>query len=470
MGITNWLAKHPDLRRAAATLVAAVPLSVRLGRPFWQWYAFFRESEKWSADQMNAFQLDRVRTLLRRLAESSTFYRNRLGSIDIESIRSLDDFRQVVPTLTREEFARNYDTIFTPDSRDGRLSRAQSSGTTGRALQFYHTTGDDMREWAAISHQWSRVGYDPARSRRAEFRSLTQPGRIVDWYPERNMLRCSVINLKPHDVRQYAEAIRSFRAEFLHGYPSAIHILASTVCNDGIDFPQPRAVLLASEEVHAHQLAAIEQAFPNAKIFAHYGCAERTVLAGWCERRREYHILPQYAIVDVDPHTHEIIGTNLFNVINGFVRYRMTDTVLESDDRPCPDCGRPYAPRIVRLGGRCEDYLYSSQNGWVPPAIITYPLKHLQAVQEVQIRQRVPESLTVRFSTVRPEDVRLMRELDDIGAGLRRLFGADTEITFERTEGFPRTPSGKFRWIINEMDAAPKTGCTADEFQPQMLR
>ena len=309
-------------------------------------------------------------------------------------------------------------------------------------MQFFHLAKDEQREWAAICHQWKRVGYLPEKSRRAEFRGLTTAGKIMDIFPEKNMVRCSILDLKPEHIRYYAEKLRDFRIDFYHGYPSALYLLAVQICNMGIDFPQPEAILLASETVYDWQIEQIRAAFSKSKLFAHYGCAERTVLAGWCEYRQEYHSLPQYALVEVDETTLEVIGTNLFNTINGFVRYRMTDTVLEVANGTCPDCGRAYAPRLVQLGGRSEDYLYSPLNGWISPAIVTYPLKALQAIQEIQFTQKEKDILEVRF-TVRPGRALLLEtDLMHIEADLFRLFGEEMKFQFEQVEDFERSPSG----------------------------
>ena len=253
--------------------------------------------------------------------------------------------------------------------------------------------------------------------------------------------------------RRYADEIRRFGATFFHGYPSALYLLAQTICNHGIDFPQPHALLLASEQVYDWQLPLLETAFPRAKIFAHYGCAERTVLGGWCETRREYHMLPQYSFVEVAPGTNEILGTNLYNSINGFVRYRMSDTALAVATEPCPDCGRAYAPRFTQLGGRAEDYLLSPAQGWIPPAIVTYALKSLQSIREVQIVQRERTKLLVHY-TVAPQAsaAALDRERADIRDSLRRLFGPAMQIDFEPVTDFPRTATGKFRWTVCQLD------------------
>jgi phenylacetate-coenzyme A ligase PaaK-like adenylate-forming protein len=378
------IATNPIIQKIARYSLSKVPAPWRLGSHFFRWYAFFEASEQWSPEELQSYQLNRVRALLRNLKQTSHYYQERLGGIDLDRITSLESFSTQVPSIDRATYHDNFNTLLSKKWRRRFLSKVSTSGTTGMALQFYHERKDHAREWAAICHQWKRVGYDPIRSTRAEFRALTTGGKLVEAFPDHRMVRCSILHLKQEHVRHYADHLTRHPVDFFHGYPSALFLLAKEIVAHGMRFPSPKGILLASENVYDWQVAKIEEAFPRTKLFAHYGCAERTVLGGWCEHRREYHVLPQYSLVEIDPITREIIGTNLFNDTNAFIRYRMTDTVLEAAEEICPDCGRPYIPRLVTLGGRSEDYVYSPRFGWIAPAIITYPLKALRYVKEIQ--------------------------------------------------------------------------------------
>lgn len=326
------------------------------------------------------------------------------------------------------------------------------------ALQFYHSVKDDAREWAAICHQWRRVGYLPSESIRAEFRGLTSHGKLVEVFPRHNMIRCSTLHLKKEHIHLYSDEIRKYKVKFLHGYPSAIYLLARGICESGIDFPQPTAILFASENVYDWQLVQIQTAFPNSLLFSHYGCAERTVLGGWCEYRKEYHILPQYSLVEVDQSSHEIIGTNLSNTINGFVRYRMGDTVIEVVEEYCPDCSRPYTPRFIKIGGLSGEYLFSPQTGWIPSSSITFAFNELKVIRESQLLQREESKVLIRY-TVREGTDHTMEEADvsQILSGMHHLFGNYISISFERVDDFPRDASGKFKWVICELDKTPRS-------------
>jgi phenylacetate-coenzyme A ligase PaaK-like adenylate-forming protein len=450
--VVTLIKRYPKVETIVRRLKSLAPMELRLGRRFWWWYAFFRESETWSEAELAEFQMERLRGLLHKLRTTSAFYHKRLEGVDLDRLQTPEDFKRNVAPLSRKEFAAHLREIRAAQVPRRQLSLSSTSGTTGLSMQFYHRREDAAREWAAICHQWSRVGFDPAHSRRAEFRGLTPRGTIVQYYPDMNMVRCSILDLEEEKIRCYADVIRRSGAKFFHGYPSAIYLLARKIAEKGLAFPQPEAVLLASETVYPFQLDAIKNAFPTARIYAHYGCAERTVLAGWCEYRQEYHVLPQYSLVEVDPTTKEIIGTNLYNDVNGFVRYRMADVATEVAQSKCPDCGRPYLPRLTALGGRMEDYLFSAERGWIAPAIVTYPLKNLRVVEEIQFHQEQRDAIRLRY-TVREESTEeeLQLELRRVLQGLNRLFGAGTRFDFERVNGFARGPTGKFKWIVCEL-------------------
>lgn len=266
------------------------------------------------------------------------------------------------------------------------------------------------------------------------------------------MIRCSILHLDKTYISYYADQIRRYNVTYLHGYPSALYLLARCIKESGILFPRIKGLLLASEMIYEWQLDVLRDVFPEARIFAHYGCAERTVLAGWCEYQKVYHVLPQYSLVEIDPETNEVIGTNLFNIVNGFIRYRMTDVVLEPSWDRCRDCQRPYLPRFKTVGGRMGDFLYSRERGWIAPAIVTYPFKGLKAIIETQISQSTPEEIIIRFvaKAGMPDEV-IERDQKHICEGMVHLLGKDMKLRFVRVDAIPKDETRKFKWIVSDL-------------------
>lgn len=432
----------PGLESAVRHLKATVPYQYRLGRHFFEWYQRFEDAESWSAEQTADYRRELLVQLLQSLKDRHPTYREMLRGCD--PAQAAENLPSVFPVLTRNGFRA----IPSQPELASRLSPAGTSGTTGNALQFFHDAKDNEREWAAICHQWRRIGFDPLISRRAEFRGLVPPGQLVQKFPEYNMLRCSILDLGRDSVRHYASVCRDNRIEFLHGYPSALDLLARTCLKEGIRFEGIRGIMLASEMVYPHQTEMIEQAFPGARLIAHYGNAERVALGAWCETERTYHLLPLYSMIEVQD-DGSLIGTNLFNTVNPFIRYQMSDRVTLAGSKACPACGRYADPLVLTVDGRAEDYLYSPVRGWIPPAIITYPLKHLQVVREMQLVQREKDSIELRYSTVGDTDE--SAEIADIAAGLESILTGVTIVPV-RYESLSRGGAGKFRWLVSELE------------------
>jgi phenylacetate-CoA ligase len=444
--LASSIQRSPELELAARYMKSTVPYRYRLGRTFFEWYARFLDAESWSIERTVEYRHQLLVQLLRRLMHEHPVYGEILRGHNPALVAS--DLACVFPVMTRSSFRE------TPGQRQlaRKLSVASTSGTTGNALQFFHAAEDNQREWAAICHQWRRVGFDPLVSRRAEFRGLVAPGRLVQKFPEYNMLRCSILDLGPESVRHYASVCRESGIEFLHGYPSALDLLARTCLKEGVRFHGIRGIMLASEMVYPHQTDVIEQAFPDARLIAHYGNAERVGLGAWCEAARTYHMLPLYSLIEVQD-DGLLVGTNLFNVVNPFLRYRMSDRVTPSGHQVCPACGRYADPLVVAVDGRAEDYLFSPERGWIPPAIITYPLKNLRVVREIQLVQREEDLVELRYST--ESDADAAGEISEIAAGLAGIL-AGVRIVPVRHESLSRGGTGKFRWLVSELD--PHTG------------
>jgi phenylacetate-CoA ligase len=254
-------------------------------------------------------------------------------------------------------------------------------------------------------------------------------------------------------IRVYAEEIRRSKTRFFHGYPSALALLADGVLSSGMDFPQPEGILLVSEPVLDWQQQRIKEAFPGARLLAHYGCAQRTISAAWCEHRQEYHVLPQYGMTEIEPETGELITTNLYNSENGFVRFRMGDAALEWSAEPCPDCGRSYLPRITELAGRLDDYLYSTEKGWIPSVVVTPALKFLREVGDIQFVQMERDEILVRYMLKNPNsEAEAAVELQTLLGKFQEIFGIEMKFSLQRVDSFERGAAGKWKWVVSRLD------------------
>jgi phenylacetate-CoA ligase len=429
----------------------AIPVQYRYGKDFWETYHFLQESQWWSREKLEEYQMQQLSKLLHHAYENVPYYRKIFDERGLKpkNIQSFDDFRKL-PNLTKDDFKVHFDEIVSKNVDLQHLPLSHTSGTSGKPLQFYTSPTIGQKEWAFILHQWSRVGYKP-NDKRVEIRgTIKDAENLVEFDPGSKVLRFSPRIDNQEVAQYYLNRMNEFKAEFIHGYPSAIAFFAHTIKKYGLQVPfSVKAILFASETVYGWEREICKEVF-QCRVFSHYGMAEQVALGAECEYSSHYHFLPQYAINEIDPETNEIIGTSLLNFINPFIRYRTTD--IAANVTPiCGKCGRAYFPVVERVEGRMEDYIVTYR-GLISPATVTHPFKDFKTIRETQIYQKSTNLVILRLVPWLPKNQELYQtEVKTLCRDLQQILGEDIRIEVEEVDAIETAKSGKFKWIVSEV-------------------
>jgi phenylacetate-CoA ligase len=342
------------------------PRPNRYGPVFWQTYQFLLLSEKWSADELQAFQFRRVKSIISDAYEKSSFYRSRFQKANVtpNDLECLADIR-LFPFLEKTDIKNNLDQIAVLSYPKRERIYVTTGGTTGVPVGIYlHKTTDAMRlafEWRQFSwgnHSW--------RDRCVVIRGRVMQNRLIQYDPVDNYLYLSAFDLTHENMRNYLRAIKSFKPSVIRAYPSAAEILARYVLEEDPGFNQDgaiKAIFTSSEALYGYQKSLIEKAF-KAKIFDKYGNSEQASIIGMCGYGDLYHDAQEYALTEIldendNPVTKEggigeIVSTPFTNPVTPLIRYRTGD-FAQVTFRPCP-CGRAHR-RVKKILGRSQDYL-----------------------------------------------------------------------------------------------------------------
>lgn len=435
------------------TAYSKFPIQLRLGPAFWNTYSFLQKSQWWSKEVLEQYQMSQLRILLNHSYANVPYYRKTFDSIGLkpQHIHNLDDLSKV-PLLTKDVFKLNYNEMVARNFDLTNLIKSNTSGTSGKPLQFYQEISENEKEWAFICHQWSRVGYKPGDPR-VELRGKVIHGEnraILN--PYSNVLRLSPLIENPLIAKYYLKKIKAFNSSFLHGYPSAIASFAFTIKKYDLKVPfRLKAVFFTSELVYEWQKVIVQEVF-GCRTFSHYGMSEHVATAAECEQSAHYHFIPQYGITEIDPITNEIIATSFLNNINPFIRYRTTDTVSTPFRSKCNCCTRNYFPIVEDIQGRIEDYIITPEGTLISPAIITHPFKNLRTVKDTQLIQESATQLILRvvlWDRIISKDS--ATELRQLSMGLQEILGVNIQIKTEIVNELKRLKSGKFKWILSEV-------------------
>lgn len=196
--------------------------------------------------------------------------------------------------------------------------------------------------------------------------------------------------MSPATLPAYVETLRRHQPPWLHGYPSALALLAGFMLETGRDLGyQVEWVTVGAETLLVHQSDQISRAFGTPPK-QHYGMAEAVANISQCDQG-SLHVDEDFAAVEFvlnsDGVTHRIIGTNLSNPATPLLRYEIKDRVELAEGR-CA-CGRP-GRLINSIEGRQDDYVILKMAlGWAVCAVclsIWYTFVKLKFGSEYQVR------------------------------------------------------------------------------------
>ena len=204
------------------------------------------------------------------------------------------------------------------------------------------------------------------------------------------------------NLEKYCVAIEKYKPEFIHGYMSAIMMLAKYVESRGGGLKHSfKGILAVSENILREQRDYVEKVF-GARVFSFYGHSERLVIAGECEKSSQYHIEPLYGYCELldrngrQANEGEITGTGFLNDAMPLIRYRTGDIASWSGEKECP-CGR-HALRLAGVQGRWnQDMLVTKEGAYVSLAALNIHSDEFDYIVRYKLVQDEPGVVTMKI-------------------------------------------------------------------------
>lgn len=443
--------RHRFLRRAAALL----PPPLREGYTYWRWRWFLQRAQWWSRAQIEAWQLERLRAIVRHAYRHTEGYRElyRSAGIHPRDIRTLDD-RKLLPFVTKRMLQSDVE-AFSVRRRDRQY--ITTGGSTGIPFGFYVRRRDHASERAFMHAGWRMGGWTPER-RSAILRGgfIGSPRDFWEFDPFRQQLFLSSYYLTPDTVAEYLRQAHRHSASVLQAYPSALNLLLDLIKERGLQDAVPfDLLLLGSENVYPWLLEKAEAILGPTGIHAWYGHAEQAVLAPWCETTQAYHVWPFYGLVDIVSESGhdvalgevgEIVGTSLRLRATPFIRYRTMDRAERGPTR-CDACGRNFQ-LMPCVAGRAHEVIVTATRRYLSMTMINFHDEIFDGLRQFQFRQRKPGVVTFAYVPKQPLDDAAVAA---IAAGLRRKLGPDMVLSMQAVDTIERTPAGKYSFLDQQL-------------------
>jgi phenylacetate-CoA ligase len=373
------------------------------------------------------------------------------SSENSDPVKAIRETLDSIPPLEKSEYAKDPFGFLGTDRSRARLVKNNTSGTTGTALEFWHTREALAEEYATVWRMYRRQGiglHDPRLSFGGNvvvpFSAKSPPFWRTNHYGAQTLF--SAYHMKPENLGVYVSAIHRMQGRWVQGYPSSLYLMARALLDSGRPLPRRRlaGVFSSSERLLAFHREAIEAAF-NAPLINRYGTSEFAVSMTSCQENR-LHVDMEFGIVEVDPIESNEEGVRGSLLVTGlapdaipFFRYRIGDIGTRCN-HPCP-CGRP-GETFFDVEGREDDFVMTPDGRLV--GRLDHIFKGQTHIAEAQILQDRKEAIRVlvvpRLRYGKAAERRLLRSIRD------RL-GEDIEIEISVVNEITREPNGKFRAV-----------------------
>ena len=313
--------------------------------------------------QMKEEQFREIKELLLRLsAREGSFYQKKFADIDIEAIKSQEDFEKL-PFTNKDELREGYPLgLLAVDERE--IVRIHSSsGTTGTPIIIPYTK-QDIEDWALMFERCYQMGgiTENDRIQITPGYGLWTAGIGFQLGAER--LGAMTVPMVPGNTDKQLKMMMDLKSTVLCATSSYALLLAEEIARRGIgDKIFLKKGVIGSERWGERMRRRIAAEL-GVELYDIYGLTEiyGPGIAMSCEHECGMHYWDDYVYFEViDPATGELMPDGEVGelVITAFrkqgaplIRYRTHDLtrIMKGE---CP-CGSPY-PRIDTLIGRTDD-------------------------------------------------------------------------------------------------------------------
>ena len=420
-------------------------------------------SQWWPAQQLEAYQISKLRQFLVQIGQSVPYYRELFETLGFNAhqVRALDDLK-LLPLLTKKDIRKSIENL--KADGHGPLSRYNTGGSSGEPLVFYMGKGrkghDVAAKWRATRWWGVDIG-DPELvvwGSPIELGSQDRVRRLRDGLLRSHLL--AAFEMSRANLDSYVKTIRRTRPAMLFGYPSSLSLIATHAQQQGMALTDLgiKVVFVTSERLYDEQRAVISKVF-GCPVANGYGARDAGFIAHECPQG-SLHISAEDIIVEtVKPdgsasdagESGEIVITHLSTTDFPFVRYRTGDMGILST-ATCA-CGRGL-PILREVQGRTTDFVIAKDGTVMHGLALIYAVRELKGVIKFKIEQISLDLVELKL-VVNPDFASSSEAL--IVNDFRARLGKSVEVRISRVSEIPAEASGKYRYVSSRLRAFDAT-------------
>lgn len=376
------------------------------------YYNLYLKSLKWSREQIEEYQIQKIKQLLEYAYKNVPFYKKRFNEVgfDYQHFRYLDQLA-IIPPLTRSDLQNNFHSLISPKFNLNNCSKGSSSGSTGHPVMYYHDNEAKSANRAAVlfckflgeyrlGDKWLNIWGNPTAVN-VEWKKISS--RLSKFVFNETKFPAYKLNDNKEFDSLYKILLKS-RPKHIYGYTNAIYLFAKYAesRSDKIEFI--KSVATTAENLHDFQRSIIGNTFGI--VYDQYGCSEINGIAAQTVYDNHYsvidpHVYVEYSdIVDEGRNLRKLIITDMYNHVMPFIRYENGDLAVPEDSIVTRNSILPYK-KFKSIDGRVSDIIELPEGGSlvVPSFFGSRMLKNISGIIQYQVVREETNRIKINLIT-----------------------------------------------------------------------
>jgi phenylacetate-CoA ligase len=400
-------------------------------------------------ENLKKWQKKRLRYIVEHALRNTRFYKEkfRKAGITYDDIQQVSDVHKL-PLTTKEEVVQAGNAIRAAGYDETNCEVHYTSGSSGSmlkilydheshsyetALTYRYHLSQGVRPW----HRYLLILHDEIELQDAKrgsilYRSFGVSGDTPD-----------------EEKVEYAQWVRP---HVMGGHLSSFVPMAKMVEEKRITTVRPKIIIIGGELSFPPYREYVEKIFHGA-TYDKYGAFEVKSIAWEC-RHRNMHMDADSVLCEVirdgEPagpgERGEVVVTNLWNKAMPFIRYKLGDIGVVSDE-VCT-CGRTL-PLMDVVEGRLDDFIVLPSGRIIPPGAVVPLFFNLPHIEQFKVIQYKKDAVTV---TIVPGQQYSDAVEKPLVHRLETVFGEPVYITVEKVETIEQKARGKYRAVISQVE------------------
>jgi len=419
-------------------------------------YLLRLKKDQWKKGrELEDIQLRKLKAIVRYTYDYVPYYHQLFKSAGFKpgDLKNRDDLKKI-PISTRKDLQRNYPNTIAKGLDLSKQSSYYTSGSTGTPLRVIKDKKAEACHYANDIYTILECGV----SLRDTFVYITSAMESIKTPRFYSML---LGDLHTYVVPVYDEnerivnVLKQLNPDAIEAFPSVLTDLSAS----DVSGMNPKAIFAIAENLPQHCRDVVRRTF-NVEINELYGAVEFAHLAFECNKHTGLHVITDSALLEFldEDQDHvaageagEIVVTGLLNHAMPFIRYRVGDVGIPSDET-C-SCGRGW-PLIKNIEGRTNDYLVLPSGRKMSPfAFYRFFYKEMEeqvfGISQFQIIQENRNKLLLKVVRGKEFNSSAIERIRKKIEAIFVMLGEEVEVDAQTVDKISRGRTGKWKTIIS---------------------